>query len=96
MENCTIKREGEKFTVTVDADRKTVTVTDQYGKVGTITPGNGRLRVLVGNSSTGPTSIEAAINSAIGLLIKQRIAPPTDDQLFADMVNYVKKECNDD
>ena len=69
--------------------------TDQYGKVGTITPGDGRLRVSVGNTSTGPTSVEAAVNSAIGLLIEQRIAPPTDDQLFAHMVDYVKKECND-
>ena len=96
MEDCTIKRDGEEFTLTVDEDRKTVTVTDQYGKVGTITPGNGRFRVLVGNTSTGPTNIETAVSAAIGLLVKQRVAPPTDDQLFADMVDYVKKECNND
>ena len=93
MDDCTITRDGEQFVVAVHADRKTVTITDQYGKVGTITPSNGRLHVIVGSTSSGPTNIDDAISLVIRLLKEQRIAPPTDAQLFADMVDYVKKCC---
>ena len=95
LEGCTVTRDGEKFELAVDADSKTVTVTDQYGKVGTIAPsGGGLLSVTVGTTSGGARTMDEAISIAARLLKEQRIAPPTDDQIFADMVEYVKK-CRD-
>ena len=50
--------------------------------------------MTVGTTSGGARTMDEAVNIAARLLKEQRIAPPTDDQVFADMVEYVKK-CRD-
>ena len=80
MQDCTITRDGEKFALAVDTDSQAVTVTDQYGKVGTIAPrGGGLLRVTVGTTNSGASTMDEAVSVAARFLKEQRIVPPTDD-----------------
>ena len=86
MDDCTITRDGEQFVVAVDADRNTVTITDQYGKVGTITPSGGTLgrpgggpvargehgRQVVGGERSGLTTAAIAGVGAAGVVANGR------------------------
>ena len=83
MDDCTITRDGEQFVVAVDADRNTVTITDQYGKVGTITPSGGTLHVVVGGTSS------SVVRQTDGALFSARLARVTlarmSDAFFVQM-----------
>ena len=95
--DCKITLDGEDFTLTLNEDEQSATLTDDYGEVVTIAPNEGKGTLQAtgdGITSTSNNSMEEAVNEAVRLLRLRRTQLPTDAELFALMVAYVKEHCD--
>ena len=88
----TLEREGETFVVAVVPERGVATVTGLLGGVATISPGAGRFDVRLPNGWGGwRDTMPEAVEYAVLLCFEVRVQP-TLDQVFNDMVDYVRQD----
>ena len=87
----TLERDGETFIVAVVPERGVATVSGLLGGVATISPGAGRFDVRLPNGwggwrDTMPEAVEYAV-----LLCFEVREQPTLDEVFSEMVDYVRQ-----